>query len=85
MAEKEATESPWVEPVIYQAVISVKIADYRAHSFTGVVLSDIMDSPAKIKKKLLEEMNLRYEQGDMPAKIEIKQLKKIRSDFFTVF
>lgn len=75
----------WTEPIVYQAVISVKIGDFRAHSFTGVVLTDAADSPAKVKKKLLEEMTQRYAQANMPVKIEVKQLKKARSDFFTVF
>lgn len=78
-------ELAWAEPVVYQAVISVKIGDFRAHSFTGVVLTDAADSPAKVKKKLLEEMTQRYNQANMPVKIEVKQLKKARSDFFTVF
>ncbi len=82
---EENEESAWTEPVVYQAVISVKIGDFRAHSFTGVVLTDAADSPAKVKKKLLEEMTQRYNQANMPAKIEVKQLKKARSDFFTVF
>lgn len=82
---EENEESAWAEPVVYQAVISVKIGDFRAHSFTGVVLTDAADSPAKVKKKLLEEMTQRYNQANMPAKIEVKQFKKTRSDFFTVF
>lgn len=82
---EENEESAWAEPVVYQAVISVKVADFRAHSFTGVVLTDVTDSPAKVKKKLLEEMTQRYNRANMPVKIEVKQLKKARSDFFTVF
>lgn len=73
-----------VEPVVYQAVISVKVADSRARSFTGVVLTDVADSPAKIKKKLLKEITQRYNQVNM-LKIEVKQLRKTRSDFFAVF
>lgn len=78
-------ESAWAEPVVYQAVISVKIADFRARCFTGVVLTDVTDSPAKVKKKLLEKMTQHYAQANMPAKIEVKQFKKARDDFFTVF
>lgn len=82
---EENKESAWAEPVVYQAVISVKIADFRAHSFTGVVLTDVTDSPAKVKKKLLEEMTQRYNQANMPAKIEIKQLKKQGATFSRYF
>lgn len=84
MEEKDTKGRTLDEPVVYQAVISVKIASRRALRFTGTVVSGSADTPARTKKKLLEELTMRYEQAGMPAKIEIRQLKKIRSDFFMV-
>lgn len=84
MEENKEKKPAFGYAVAYQATFYIKVVNYRARVHTCVVLSDSTCTPAKVKKKLLEDIKLRYAQIPLPVEIEVRRLKKVRGDFVTI-
>lgn len=83
--EETEEEKPEVRDiVVYQATFSIKMTGFRTLTRTCVVLSDSTCTPARVRKELLEDIKARYAGMPLPVKAEVKQLKKVKSDFVTM-
>lgn len=64
---------------LYRVTLKIKKAGFKAAKLTGAVITD--DS-RMLKKRVKERVDRLYEDFPWEVDIEVKEMKRIKSDFF---